>query len=122
MMPETSPTLNRHLLPPRKTMRAVLRRLVEYFVLRSKDLARLIRGREPNRNDIRTINRSLKLLDELGLVRRIPYLDPVTEGINYACGLTDRSVGEYGGKTFDEHSVRTLDHEIDISLFHITLE
>jgi hypothetical protein len=28
-------------------------------------------------------------------------------------------VKEYGGKTFDEHSVRTLDHELEISYFHM---
>src|ERR1019366_2811820 len=40
----------------------------------------------------------------------------------YACGLTDKAVKEYGGKTFDEHSERTLDHELEISYFHIALQ
>jgi hypothetical protein len=31
-------------------------------------------------------------------------------------------VKEYGGKTFDDHAARTLDHELDISYFHILLK
>ncbi len=56
------------------------------------------------------------------LVRRYPYYDPETDAVSYVCGLTDKGVAEYGGKTFDEHSIRTLDHELDISLFHIALQ
>lgn len=103
-------------------MRAVLQFLASHFVLRSKDLARLIRKRTPNKNDIRTINRSLKLLAECGLVHRLKYLDLENDGVGYACGLTDKGVAEYGGKTFDEHSERTLDHELEISHFHIALQ
>ncbi len=40
-------------------------------------------------------------------------------------GLSDRAVRDYGGelsKTFDEHSARTLDHELEISYFHMALD
>jgi hypothetical protein len=40
----------------------------------------------------------------------------------FVYGLTDKGVREYGGKTFSEHSARTLDHELEISLFHIALK
>jgi hypothetical protein len=103
-------------------MQAVLRLLTSHFVLRSKDVAALVRKRPPTPNDIRTINRSLKLLAERGLVRRKKYLDLSNDGVGYACGLTDRGVAEYGGKTFDEHSERTLDHELEISRFHIAIQ
>ena len=61
-------------------------------------------------------------MDDLGLVCRLKYLDLDTDGVSYACGLTDKAVREYGGKPFDEHSVRTLDHELEISYFHIALQ
>lgn len=38
-----------------------------------------------------------------------------------ASGLTDKGVQEYGGKTLDEHSQRTIDHEIDVSRFHMVV-
>jgi hypothetical protein len=109
-------------LPPRRTMRAVLQALRIYFALRSKDLAAILRKREPTKNDLRTINRSLKLLDDDGLVFRLRYLNPDNDGVGYICGLTDRAVQEYGGKTFDEHSERTVDHELEISYFHMALQ
>ena len=105
-----------------RTKRAILQVLGQHFVLRSKDVAKLLRKREPTTNDIRTINRSLKLLDEAGFVHRLKYLDLADDGVGYACGLTDKGVAEFGGKTFDEHSERTLDHELEISYFHMALQ
>jgi hypothetical protein len=57
-------------------------------------------------------------------VHRIPYLDLDQEcgGATFAYGLTDKGVTEYGGKTLDEHSRRTLDHELAITDFHISLK
>jgi hypothetical protein len=57
-------------------------------------------------------------------VNRIPYLalDQSRGGATYAYGLSDKGVKVYGGKTFDEHSQRTLDHELAISDFHISLQ
>jgi hypothetical protein len=64
------------------------------------------------------------LLFKAGYVHRIPYLDlnQTNGGATYAYGLTDKSVAEYGGKTFDDHSTRTLDHELGITGFHIPLK
>jgi Fe2+ or Zn2+ uptake regulation protein len=107
---------------PTKRKREVLALLAEYFVLRSKDLARLLRNPAPTGTDIRTINRTLKILDGAGLVRRLRYLNAENDGIGYACGLTDVGVRFCGeGKTLDEHSERTLEHELGISLFHVAL-
>jgi hypothetical protein len=61
------------------------------------------------------------LLDRAGYVRRIPYFETASDTVWYACGLTDKGVKEYGGKSLDEHSERTLDHELEISYFHIAL-
>jgi DNA-binding transcriptional ArsR family regulator len=108
---------------PTKNKREVLQTLAEHFVLRSRDLAAVLRKREPNQNDIRTINRTLKILDDAGLVRRLHYLDLATNGVAFACGLSDAGVRYTGaGKTFDEHSVRTIDHELGISDFHRNLQ
>jgi hypothetical protein len=81
-----------------------------------------VRQRTPTKNDLRTFQRTLLLLDRAGLVHRIKYLDLENDGVGYAGGLTDKAVQEYGGKTFDEHSHRTLDHELAITSFHIALE
>ena len=110
----------------RKTLAA----LAEYFCLRTNDVARIIRDREPNENDKRTLRFTLGLLFRAGLAYRIPYLDldRETGGVAYVYGLSDKGVRYcrpiYDGrlKTFDEHSQRTLDHELEISLFHIALK
>ena len=107
---------------PTRRKREVLGLLAQYFVLRSKDLARLLRSPVLTGTDIRTINRTLKILDDAGLVRRLRYLNPENDGVGYACGLTDAGVRFCGeGKTFDEHSERTLEHELGISFFHLSV-
>jgi len=117
----TSPS-RKALFYPTKRKRQVLGLLAEYFVLRSKDIARLLRNPVPTETDIRTINRTLKILDDAGLVRRLRYLNPENDGVGYACGLTDAGVRFCGeGKTFDEHSERTLEHELGISFFQLSL-
>ena len=107
----------------------ILEMLSEYFVLRTKDIAELNRNRIPNDSDIRTARHTLILLTKAGLVNRIPYLDLDLEGggRTYAYGLSDRGVAMVESlwplcKTFDEHSQRTLDHELEISFFHIALK
>lgn len=62
----------------------------------------------------------LKLFND-GWANRLPYFELGREkgGIGYVYGLSDKAVAEFGGKTFDEHSRRTLDHELEISFFHI---
>ncbi len=69
------------------------------------------------------------MLLKAGVVARLPYLDldRVSGGVHYAWGLSDKGV-EFCkslwplAKTFDEHSQRTLDHELEISFFHIALK
>jgi hypothetical protein len=118
----TSPS-RKVLFYPTRNKRQVLQALARYFVLRSRDLAAVLRGRTPSQNDIRTINRTLNILDNAGLVRRLRYLNPENDGVGYACGLTDAGVEFCGaGKTLDEHSERTLEHELGISFFHMSLQ
>jgi Fe2+ or Zn2+ uptake regulation protein len=102
--------------------RRTLELLAEYFCLRVHDVAKLLRNREPAESDLRTARRTLHLLWKEKLLHRIPYLDLSTEGVSYVYGLTDRAVDEYGGKTFDDHAARTLDHELGIAHFHIALK
>jgi hypothetical protein len=77
------------------------------------------------------MRRTLQLLASENLVNRLPYLDLDLErgGITYACGLSDRGIkfAPDAGflnqiKSFDEHSQRTLDHELEISFFHVALK
>lgn len=102
--------------------RRTIELLAEYFCLRVYDTGKLLRSREPNESDVRTARRTLRLLWIEGLLHRIPYLNLTTEGVSYVYGLTDRAVEEYGGKTFDDHAARTLDHELEISYFHISVK
>jgi len=96
--------------------------LSDYYVLRVKDIG-LLRG-QTDENMRRSTQNTLTSLYREGLVSRLPYFD-ITMDLptrTYAYGLTDRTAKEYGGKTFDEHSVRTLDHELEITDFHIALK
>jgi hypothetical protein len=109
--------------------REALERLAEYFCLRTNDVAYLIRQHVPNDNDKRSVRHTLCLLYKNGLVNRLPYLDlgHETGGVTYAYGLSDKGVKFCNSiwtqaKTFDEHSQRTLDHELEISIFHIALK
>jgi hypothetical protein len=66
----------------------------------------------------------LKILREEGFVHREPYFEIDVEARTYVYGLTDKGVElveNEDAKTFDEHSLRTLDHELEISFFHIAL-
>jgi hypothetical protein len=62
-------------------------------------------------------------LNDAGLIHRLRYLNPDNDGVGYACGLTDAGVRlSLQGKTFDGHSERTLDHELGISFFDLSLQ
>jgi hypothetical protein len=109
--------------------RESLELLAEYFCLRTNDVAQLIRGRAPNESDKRSIRHTLALLHKAGLANRLPYLDldRASGGVTYVYGLSDKGVRFVesiwtGAKTFDDHSQRTLDHELEISFFHIALK
>lgn len=109
------------------TKRKVLDLLAEYFCLRTKDITELLRGRDPNPNDLRSTRFTLGKLKDEGYLTRLPYFDTGTQGVTYAWGLTDKAlrtawfvdnIQPNFAKTFDEHSERTLDHELEISQFH----
>jgi hypothetical protein len=111
------------------TNRQVLALLAEFFCLRTNDVAELMRGRTPTDSDKRSIRQTLSVLLSAGVVSRLPYLDldRVTGGVHYAWGLSDKGVQFCKSlwplcKTFDEHSQRTLDHELEISSFHMALK
>jgi hypothetical protein len=106
--------------------------LAEFFCLRTNDIAKLLYGEATKINQIST-NRTLRLLLKQGLVNRLPYLDLnlARGGITFAYGLSDSGVSfmkdklpflNRSIKTFDEHSQRTLDHELEISFFHVALK
>jgi DNA-binding transcriptional ArsR family regulator len=109
--------------------REILEILAEYFCLRTNDVAELLRNRTPNENDKRSVRYTLGLLYRAGLVNRLPYLelDRESGGVTYVYGLSDTGVKFCSSvytlaKTFDEHSQRTLDHELEISWFHMALK
>jgi len=95
----------------------------------------LIYGTQTEANQA-SMRRTLSLLDKQGLVHRERYIEPDRNfgGTTGVWGLTDKGVANgydyfhgdycYGlkPKTFDEHSVRTLDHELEISYFHIAVK
>lgn len=109
----------------------VLVSLAEYFCLTTNDLVGLIHGNQSEPNQ-RSMRRALSILREENLVTRLPYLDLAASrgGRTFAYGLSDRGVkfikqsflAPNPPKTFDEHSARTLDHELAISYFHISLK
>ena len=108
--------------------RVVLELLAEYFCLRTNDVARLVRNRTPNESDKRSVRYTLELLYKEGLVNRLPYieLDRDRGVATFVYGLSDKGVSFVRSiwphaKTFDEHSQRTLDHELEISHFHFAL-
>lgn len=112
-----------------KAKRECLALLAEYFCLRTQDVAQLLRGRTPTDSDRRSVRYTLALLHAAGLAYRIPYIEYDREhgATTYVYGLTDRGVKYCASlfayaKPFDEHSRRTLDHELEISWFHMALK
>ena len=114
-----------------RVKKQVLNLLGEHFCLRTNDLVQLVYGKqtEPNQASMR---RTLGLLRREGLLNRLPYLEPDLDrgGITFVYGLSNKALNypdpdvvpnTYLAKTFDEHSQRTLDHELEISFFHVAL-
>lgn len=84
----------------------------------------VLAGKNPeNENHVRTMRRTLTLLWKEGIASRIQYVEPDMDYAtrSFVYGLSDAGARDYGGKTFDEHSERTLDHELEITEFHIAL-
>lgn len=112
------------LTPLTRTKRQTLELLGEYFCLRTKDVAELLKNRVPTKHDLRGTLAKLKILREEGYVHRERYFDLDMDARTYVYGLTDKSVklvDNEDARSFDEHSLRTLDHELEISFFHVAL-
>jgi hypothetical protein len=113
------------------TKRQALALFAEFFCLRTNDAAMLLRNRPITMSDARSVRRTLSILHRDGFLYRAPYLDPARErgGIAYVYGLSAKGVDHAlqngystpATKTLDEHSIRTLDHELEITSFHIAL-
>src|SRR5216684_5713869 len=90
-----------------RTKRRTLNLLAEFFCLRTRDVAHLLRNREPNENDLRSSRRTLELLFKQGLVHRIRYIEADRElgGTTHVHGLSDKGTRIAEGKTFDDHSI-----------------
>lgn len=107
----------------------ILEILAEFFCLPTNHIASLRQGRPVGHAEARYERKVLRELHDAGLVSAIPYfdLDSPYGGRTFAYGLSDKGVKlckplfPYA-KTFDEHSQRTLDHELEISFFHIALK
>src|ERR1039458_1099801 len=103
----------------------------EFFCLRTRDAAELLRGRAPTESDERSVRRTLSILHRDGFLTRLPHFAPDHErgGVGHVYGLSDKGVAHAfrngystaSTKTFDEHSLRTLDHEVEITSFHVAL-
>jgi hypothetical protein len=114
-----------------RTKHKVLELLAEFFCLRTNDAATLLRDRAINASDARSVRRTLSILHRDGFLYRAPYLDAGRDrgGVSYVYGLSAKGVNHalqkgystLATKTLDEHSLRTLDHELEITSFHIAL-
>jgi hypothetical protein len=92
----------------------------------------LLRGREITSVDERSVRRTLSILHRDGFLGRMPHLAYGQErgSVAHVYGLSDKGVAHAfrngyatpSTKTFDEHSLRTLDHELEITFFHIALQ
>jgi len=119
------------LLRPNRTKRRLLELCAEFFCLRTRDAAALLRNRPPTRSDERSVRRTLAILHRDGFLYRAPLLDLDHErgGATYVHGLSAKGVNHAlasgyatpATKTLDEHSWRTLDHELEITHFHLAL-
>jgi hypothetical protein len=117
---------------PNATKQRLLELAATYFCFRTRDAAALLRGQEPAPSDERSIRRTLSLLHRDGLLARLPHFAYGRErgGAAHVYGLTGKGVSHAfqngyatpSTKPFDEHSVRTLDHELEITAFHIVLQ
>lgn len=113
------------------TKQRVLELLANFFCLRTNDTADLLRNRAITESDARSVRRTLSILHRDGFLYRLPHIDASRErgGVAYAYGLSAKGVAHAlrngystpATKTLDEHSLRTLDHELEITSFHIAL-
>lgn len=124
-------TTNSKLPRGNPTKQRVLELLAEFFCLRTNDAAELLRNRAITESDARSVRRTLSILHRDGFLYRAPHLDARHErgGVAYVYGLSAKGVDHAlrngystaATKTLDEHSIRTLDHELEITSFHVAL-
>ena len=116
---------------PNQTKQRLLGLFAQFFCLRTISATQLLRERPITENDSRSVRRTLSILHRDGFLFRLPHLDPMHKagGAEYVYGLSAKGVthsfrngySTLATKTLDEHSVRTLDHELEITAFHIAL-
>ena len=127
----TAPSKGAKLPHGNPAKRRLLELFAEFFCLRTNDAAKLLRNRAITETDARSVRRTLSILHQDGFLYRVPYLAPghARGGIGYVYGLSAKGVDHalrngystLATKTLDEHSLRTLDHELEITAFHIAL-
>ena len=95
----------------------------EYYCGRVNDIVSVL-GSDKDDNDRRKFQNTLTLLHRQNLIHRIAYfdMDNALPTRTYVYGLKRSMAKKYEGKTFDEHSERTVDHELAITQFHISLK
>jgi hypothetical protein len=133
MTPDTKTLLHKRTKLPRgnPTKQKVLELLAEFFCFRTNDAAELLRNRTITESDARSVRRTLSILHRGGFLYRAPHFDFGQErgGVAYVYGLSAKGVGHallngystLATKTLDEHSLRTLHHELEITSFHLAL-
>src|ERR1035441_6706202 len=109
----------------------LLELFAEFFCLRTNDAAKLLRNRTITESDARSVRRTLSILHRDGFLYRVPHFDSghYRGGAAYVYGLSAKGVDHAlrngyttsATKTLDGHSLRTLDHELEITSFHIAL-
>ena len=129
--PKTSPQSGAKLPRSNPTKQKILELLAEFFCLRTNDAAELLRNRTITESDARSVRHTSSILHRDGFLYRTPHLDFGHErgGIAYVYGLSAKGVSHalrngystLATKTLDEHSLRTLDHELELTSFHIAL-
>src|ERR1035441_1720577 len=110
------------------TKQQILELLAKFFCLRTNNVAELLRDRAITESDARSVRRTLSILHRDGFLYRVPHLDAgqTQGGASYVYGLSTKGVDHAlrngystpATKTLDEHSLRTLDHELERSEEH----
>jgi hypothetical protein len=113
------------------TKQRILELLAEFFCLRTNTATELLRDRTITESDARSVRRTLSILHRDGFLYRAPHFDSCHNrgGAAYVYGLSAKGVGHalrngystLSTKTLDEHSIRTMDHELELTSFHIAL-
>jgi hypothetical protein len=109
----------------------LLELFAQFFCLRTRGAAELLRNRAITESDARSVRRTLSILHRDGFLYRVPHFDSNHErgGATYVYGLSAKGVihalrngySTSATKTLDEHSIRTLDHELELTSFHVAL-